>query len=204
MENQFDASLFNEIVQRRRSIYPYQFIKGKKIPDEIIWQVLNNANRAPTHKLTEPWRFTVFSGEGLQYFAQLQIDIYTKYAGENFKEKKLKNLAEYPLMSSHVIAIGMKRSAGISIPEREEIIATACAIENIYLTVSAYELGGYLSTGGITYLKEAKLFFGLEEGDQLIGFFYIGYPGNIKNPLSRRSDIKEKVKWIDHLSGTGY
>ena len=204
MENEFDISRFNAIVKQRRSIYPYQFIKGKKIPDEIIWQILDNANRAPTHKLTEPWRFTVFSGEGLQYFAQLQTDIYTKYAGENFKEKKLKNLAEYPLMSSHVIAIGMKRSVSISIPETEEIIATACTIENIYLTVTAYGLGGYLSTGGITYIKEAKLFFDLEENDQLIGFFYIGYPDNIKNPLSRRGDVKEKVKWIDDLSGTGY
>ena len=204
MENQFDASQFNTIVQQRRSIYPYQFIKGKKIPDEIIWQILDNANRAPTHKLTEPWRFTVFSGEGLPYFAQLQTDIYTKHAGENFKEKKLKNLTEYPLMSSHVIAIGMKRTASISIPETEEIIATACAIENIYLSVAAYGLGGYLSTGGITYLKEAKSFFDLEDTDQLIGFFYIGYPGNIRNPLSKRGDIKEKVKWVNDVSGTGY
>jgi len=204
MENQFDLSQFNAIIQQRRSIYPYQFIKGKKIPDEIIWQILYNANRAPTHKLTEPWRFTVFSGEGLQYFAQLQTGIYTKYAGENFKEKKLKNLAEYPMMSSHVIAIGMKRSANISIPETEEIIATACAVENMYLSVAAYGLGGYLSTGGITYLKQAKSFFDLEEHDHLIGFFYIGYPDKIKNPLSRRSDIKDKVKWVDHLSDTGY
>ena len=100
-------------------------------------------------------------------------------------------------MSSHVIAIGMKRSTHISIPETEEIIAIACAIENIYLTVAAYGLGGYLSTGGITYLKEAKSSFDLEETDQLIGFFYIGYPDDIKNPLSKRGPIKEKVKWID-------
>lgn len=197
MENQFDSSPFNAVVQQRRSIYPYQFIKGKKIPDEIIWQILENANRAPTHKLTEPWRFTVFSGEGLSGFAQLQMDIYTKYAGEKFKEKKLKNLAEYPLMASHVIAIGMKRTTNISIPETEEIIATACAIENIYLSVAAYGLGGYLSTGGITYLQEAKPFFDLEESDLLIGFFYMGYPDIINNPLSKRGPVKEKVRWID-------
>lgn len=204
MENQSNASQFNTIVQDRRSIYPYQFIKGKKIPDEIIWQILDNANRAPTHKLTEPWRFTVFTGEGLQYFAQLQTDIYTKYAGEKFKEKKLKNLAEYPLMSSHVIAIGMKRSTHISIPEEEEMMATACAIENIYLTVAAYNLGGYLTTGGITYIKEAKPFFDLTEHDRLLGFFYAGYPDVIKNPLSKRSPVKEKVKWVDDLSAAGY
>ncbi|MEO9050322.1 MAG: nitroreductase, partial [Ginsengibacter sp.] len=137
------------------------------------------------------------SGEGLHYFAQLQIDIYTKYAGEKFKEKKLKNLEEYPLMASHVIAIGMKRTTSVSIPDTEEIIATACTIENIYLSVAAYGLGGYLSTGGITYLPEAKSYFDLEPGDHLIGFFYIGYPDIINNPLSKRGPVKEKVRWID-------
>lgn len=196
MENKYNTKEFNEVIQNRRSVYPYQFESGKKIRDEIIFQILENANRAPTHKLTQPWRFTVFSGKGLETFADLQTEIYTKYAGSNFKEKKLKNLKEYPLMSSHVIAIGMKRTTEINIPEEEEIIATACAIENIYLSVTAYGLGGYLSTGGITYLEEAKPYFGLEPKDKLIGFFYIGYPKILSNPLSKRTSVNEKTKWI--------
>jgi nitroreductase len=196
MEHQFNVNEFNEIVQTRRSVYPYQFEKGKAVPDEIILQILENANRAPTHKLTQPWRFTVFSGPGLSYFANLQTDIYTKFAGEKFKEKKVKNLLEYPLMSSHVIAIGMKRTTAFSIPEREEIMATACAIENIYLSLNAYGLGGYLSTGGITYLEEAKSYFDLETEDKLIGFFYIGYPAISGIPLSKRVPVEEKIKWV--------
>lgn len=196
MESNFKKEAFNEIVQNRRSIYPYQFEKGQVIADEIIWQILENANRAPTHKLTQPWRFIVFSGEGLKHFAELQTNIYTTYAGENFKEKKVKNLQEYPLMASHVIAICMKRTTNISIPESEEIMATACAIENIYLSVTAYGLGGYLSTGGITYVEEAKPYFDLEPQDKLIGFFYIGVPATILNPLSKRGPVKEKVKWV--------
>jgi len=197
MEHEINATGFNGIIQTRRSVYPYQFEKEKVIADETIWQILENANRAPTHKLTEPWRFTVFSGAGLVYFANLQTDIYRKYAGEKFKEKKVKNLLEYPVMSSHVIAIGMKRTTAFSIPEQEEIIATACAIENIYLSANAYGLGGYLSTGGITYLEEAKPYFDLGPEDKLIGFFYIGYPAIAGIPLSKRTPVKEKVKWIN-------
>ena len=197
MENNYSINEFNSILQNRRSIYPYQFEKGKKIPDEIIRQILENANRAPTHKLTQPWRFTVFTDKGLERFSKMQTEIYTQYAGENFKEKKLKKLEEYPLMSSHVIAIGMKRSTTVSIPEIEEIISTACAIENIYLSLTAYGLGGYFSTGGITYIKEAKPYFNLEEEDKLIGFFFIGYPQDTLAPLSRRAPIDEKIKWIN-------
>ena len=199
MEQKYDLSNFNEIIQTRRSVYPYQFSPDIKIPNEAIWQILENANRAPTHKLTEPWRFTVFTQEGLQYFAKLQTELYSKYAGEKFKEKKLKNLLEYPLMSSHIIAIGMKRSISIPIPEEEELIAVACAVENIYLTVTACGFGGYLSTGGITYFEESKPFFGLAERDKLIGFFYIGGVGELPNPLSKRQPVAEKVNWIDHL-----
>ena len=99
-------------------------------------------------------------------------------------------------MSSHVILIAMKRAASVNIPEIEEIIATACAIENIYLSISAYNLGGYLSTGGITYIEEAKSFFDLEENDKIIGIFYLGCVDHIANPLSKRQPVKEKVEWI--------
>ena len=197
MENNYNINEFNEILQKRRSVYPYQFEKNKIVPDEIIWQVLENANRAPTHKLTQPWRFTVFSGEGLKTFSLLQTENYKKYAGANFKEKKLKNLTEYPLMSSHVIAIGMKRSVAILIPEEEEVIAVGCAIENIYLSLTAYGLGGYLSTGSVGFMKEEKKFFELEDLDKLIGFFFVGYPSELSIPLSKRDPVDQKVKWIN-------
>ena len=154
MEDRYDINQFNSIVQNRRSIYPYQFIKGKAVPDPVIRQILENANRAPTHKLTQPWRFTVFSGKGREVFSEMQTEIYTKYAGENFKEKKLQNLRDYPLFSSHVIVVGMKRTLHISIPETEEIIAVGCAIENIFLSLNAYNLGGYISLVALLILMK--------------------------------------------------
>ncbi len=197
MENQYHIKEFNSIVKNRRSVYPKQFVKDKTIPDEMIYEILENANRAPTHKLTQPWRFTVFAGKGRELLADLQTDIYTKYAHENFNEKKLKNLREYPLLSSHVIVVGMKRSVTTAIPEIEEIIATACAIENLFLSLTAYGLAGYLSTGGITYMQEAKSHFDLGPEDKLIGTFYMGYPEDLSNPLTKRTTIYEKVKWIN-------
>lgn len=199
MEQNYDTDQFNSIIQNRRSIYPAQFEKDKIIPEDIIWQILENANRAPTHKLTQPWRFTVFSGKGRENFADLQTHIYTRFAGENSKEKKLKKLHDYPLLSSHVIVIAMKRSEATTIPEVEEIIAVACAIENIYLSLTAYNLAGYFSTGGITYLEKAKPYFDLEEGDKLIGTFFLGYPQEIISPLTKRTSVVKKVKWIKRL-----
>ncbi len=182
----------NTIIQNRRSVYPYQYEAGAKVDDAIIWQILNNANCAPNHKKTAPWRFTVFVGDGLQRFASMQVELYKKHHGDENK-MKLKKLAEYPLMASHIIAICMKRTAG-KLPEIEEVLAIGCAIENMYLTASAYGLGCYLTTGGITYMEETKALFGLSDEDKMIGFFYIGKIKDVPSAINR-NDVSEKVKW---------
>lgn len=190
---QFDTDMINSLIQNRRSTFISQFVAGKRIPDEIIWQALENANRAPTHKLTEPWRFTVFSGDGLQKMAAFQAALY-KAESDKIKQDKYEKLLSNPLQCSHVIAVGMKRSN--KVPEIEEIEAVACAVQNIYLTITAYGVGGYFSTGGITYYDEARSFFGLGEHDKLLGFFYIGYVAT-PSLQSKRQPVKDKVRWIE-------
>jgi len=190
------ADFLNSIIKDRKSIFPYQYEKGKRVPDEIIWQILENANRAPNHKQTEPWRFSVLTGEALQQFGELQQKLYKENSGAAFTEEKYQRLLDYPLMSSHVISIGMKRSEK-NLPETEEIAAVACAVENMYLSVTAYGLGSYWTTGGITYMEAAKPYFDLAPADKLLGFFYIGYMAKPSEIISKRNPIKEKVTWVD-------
>ncbi|MFI5154765.1 MAG: nitroreductase [Chitinophagales bacterium] len=194
-EVSLSPELVSNLIRSRRSVFVNQFVPGKKIPDNIIYEILENANWAPTHKKTEPWRFMVFTGPGLQKLATFQSDMYKKNAGGKFKEDKFRKLATTPLDCSHVISISMKRSLEANIPEVEEIAAVACAVQNIYLSVTAYGLGGYWTTGGVTYMKEAKPFFHLEEDDRLMGFFYLGYV-QIPPVRSTRGPIEEKTVWV--------
>jgi nitroreductase len=89
----------------------------------------------------------------------------------------------------------MKRDEKKSVPEIEEIGAVFCAVENMYLTATAYGLGAYLSTGGITYFEEAKECFGLGKDDKILGFFHVG---KIKNtlPEGSRRPSEEKITWV--------
>ena len=187
---------FNQLVKDRRSVFPKQFVPGKAVDNNIIQQIMDNATWAPNHGNAEPWLFTVFSGKGLQTFADLQSDLYKKEAGENFVEAKYIKLQQQPLLASHVIAIGMKRTVTKRIPETEDIEAVSCAVQNIYLSVTAYGLGGYWTTGGITYMENAKYLFGLEEEDKLLGFFYIGHIA-VPSPVAKRRPMHEKVIWVN-------
>ncbi|WP_276368304.1 nitroreductase [Chryseolinea sp. H1M3-3] len=193
----FNPEWLNEVIERRRSVYQQQYT-GERVSDAIVNQMLKNANWAPTHKLTEPWRFVVFTGDGLLRLAQFQAEVYKKVTSNDnsFKEDRYQNLLTKPMQSSHIIAVGMKRDPKKSVPEIEEIGAVFCAIQNMYLTATAYGVGAYLSTGGVTYFEDAKEFLGLGPDDKLLGFFNIGMP-NRDMPHGKRKPIEEKIRWID-------
>lgn len=186
---------FNNLARYRRSVFTAQFDTAKKIPDETVRQIITNATWAPNHGQSEPWFFKVFAGQGLHTFAHIQSTLYKETAGNGFKEDKFLKLQQQPLLASHIISIGMKRTTAKQIPEIEDIEAVACAVQNIYLSVAAYGLGGYWTTGGITYNDKAKYFFGLEEPDRLLGFFYMGYIA-IPSPNATRQPIEQKVEWV--------
>ena len=193
----FDIAVFNQLIKSRRSVFPKDYT-GEKVDDAIVHQMLENANWAPTHKLTEPWRFVVFTGEGLKKLAAFQSECYKLISTANgtFREDRYQNLLTKPMESSHIIAVGMKRDEKKGVPEIEEIGAVFCAVENIYLTATAYGIGCYLSTGGVTNFEEAKEFFGLGKEDKLLGFINIGMPKGAL-PEGRRKSIEEKVKWVN-------
>ena len=189
------AEILNELIRNRRSVFPRQYEEGKSIPDEVIRQILENATWAPNHGQTEPWHFVVFSGEGLKTLGHFQSELYKESSGERFKEATYQNLQANPLKASHVIALGMKRDPNKKFPEVEEIAAVSAAVQNIYLSVTAYGLGGYWTTGGVTYNERAKSFFGLGEDDKLLGFFYIAYVA-VPSPAGKRKPLEEKVVWV--------
>lgn len=189
--------LINNIIRDRRSFFPKEYT-GEVIPDEVVKQMLENANWAPTHGRTEPWRFFVFAGDGRKTFADFQSNMYKELTpAENFDEAKFKKMSEMPLLASHVIGVAMQRQPSEQIPEVEEIEAVACAVQNMYLTVTAYGYGGYWSSGGVTYKKEAKSYFGLGDKDHLLGFFYVGVPKEGIKKEGLRKPIEDKVTWIN-------
>jgi len=190
-----DTSSFNALIRNRRSIFPNMYT-GEPVDDKVIEQMLENANWAPTHKLTQPWSFRVFSKGGLKKLADFQSELYKKLSSEkgNYLESKYEMLRTKPLKASHVISIGMKRDPNERLPEIEEIEAVACSVQNMSLTAAAYGVGCYWGSGGITYAEEAKPFFGLGDRDRLLGFLFVGMPKSIHE--GRREPITGKVEWV--------
>jgi nitroreductase len=193
--SQYPTEIINQLIRNRRSVLLDQFT-GERVDDSIVKQMLENANWAPNHGRTEPWRFFVFTGEGLKQLGEFQANLYKEITpADKFDEANFNKLKSNPLKASHIIAIAMKRQESGKIPEIEEVEAVACAVQNMYLTATAYGVGGYWGSGGVTYKEEAKEFFGLGTNDKLLGFFYLGVPKS-DLPDGKRTSIDEKVTWI--------
>ena len=192
----FNLTEFDALIHGRRSVFPEQY-SGEAIDRDLVRQILEHATCAPTHKRTEPWRFTVFMGSGRARLASLQSECYKAVteANKTFKEERYKSLQNKPFQSACVIVIGMKRDEKKGVPEVEEMGAVFCALENIYLSTAANGLAGYFSTGGVTYFEEAKALFGLGPEDRLLGFFHMGVPKEWPAPHERKP-VDAVTHWV--------
>lgn len=188
MREDFEA--ITQIIKHRRAVFPPSYIT-KEIPKELLITLLDCANTAPTHKLTQPWRFTVFRSSGLARLGNELAEVYKAHTpAEQFLEKKYESTREKVLKSGAVVAIIVSYSGAV--PQWEELAATACAVENLWLAASAAGLGGYWSSPGtVKYMDE---FLRLAGNEECLGFFYMGYHdepvrGAIRNPITA------KIRW---------
>uniref|UniRef100_A0A7S1LFL9 Nitroreductase domain-containing protein n=1 Tax=Alexandrium catenella TaxID=2925 RepID=A0A7S1LFL9_ALECA len=199
------------LLKGRRSIFPKDYNgRGRAIADEDIQLLLEGANWAPTHKRTEPWRFVVFRGEGMNRVLEATVEgnraaSTEDRGGETFEawfadweqsvEKKWKRC-------DVLIALSMLRQAQPDkcLPEWEELSAVACAVQNLHLMATALGLAGYWSSWNVTGRDSeamAKL-LGLsrEAGDRCLGFFVLGSSDLVGKVRCGRGSIDEKTRWI--------
>lgn len=182
-----------DLLRSRSSIFPAMYT-DEPIDDAIIEEMLENANWAPNHKKTEPWRFKVIKGAARQRLAAELSSTYKRVTPEaSFSEKKFSKLSKIPMRAGALIAICMKRDPAESLPEWEEVAAVAMAVQNLWLTATAYGLGGYWSSPGI--VKHLGEFLGLEDGERCLGLFYLAHHKAPEIPRERGA-IADKVEWI--------
>lgn len=182
------------VIRRRRSVYPKMY-NDQPIAEELIREILENANWAPTHRNTEPWRFRVFRGEALHRLGEFLAGQYKAHTPEEqFSDMKFKKMSDSPKRSGAVIAICMQRDPENRVREWEEIAAVSCAVQNMWLTCTAHGIGSYWSTPG--YILEADEWLGLLPGERCLGLFYMGWYDDVELP-AKRGNLDDKVLWIN-------
>jgi len=180
------------IIKTRRSIFPASFI-AKEISLDILTQILEAANYAPSHKLTQPWRFTVIRKEAKTRLGLRMAEHYKAGAGENFLQKKYDSFIEKAAQADCILAINVQFHPD-KLPAWEEVASTACAVQNMALAAHAFNIGGYWSTPGIIHHLDD--FLQLNADEKCHGLFYLGYH-NAPEAEAKRTPMADKINWLD-------
>ncbi len=192
------AFTISQWIKNRKSTFMNGLKEGGKIDDEIIKKLLENANWAPSHGLVQAWHFKVFAGEGVKTFFKVQQKIYKQITPpDKFFDFKYHDYDNKWKRVSHIIAIVAKRDPKKLFPKQEDLVSTACATENIYLSLQEFGIAGYLSTGDVCYSQPMREYLGLNPDDEPVGFFILGVPDeSVIRPERKRIAVSEKTEWI--------
>ena len=189
------TSKVNTLIRSRRAVFPKMY-NGTPITDQEIRDILENANWAPTHKKTEPWRFVVFHGEGLTTLSEWMAQKYKKQAEQkgDFSEVRYQKFQQKPLQCNYVLGICLHRDPEERLPEWEEIAALACAVQNMWLTCAAFGIGCYWSTP--SFVVDSPDFPAMQEGWQCKGLFYMGR-WDVQELPAVRTPVEDKLVWVN-------
>jgi nitroreductase len=185
-----------EAIKTRRSISRF---KPDPPPRELIEKILDAGTWAPTHHLTEPWRFFVLTGRAREKLGEVMAQaLAEELADPNSQESRVKIDAEKqrPLRAPVIIAVAASPKQDPNVVELEEIVATSAAIQNMLLAAHALGLGAILRTGKAAYRKKVKDFFGLSDREYLLGFIYLGYP-DAQPQKGFRTPFQNKTVWLE-------
>ncbi len=164
-------------------------------PRELIARILEAGRWAPNHHLTEPWRFFVLTGEARNGLGEAMATAAARLAEtREAAERAYQRAVDKPLRAPYVIAIAAVPDP--SVPEVEEVAATAAAGQNMLLAAHALGLAAMWRSGELAFTPEVREFLGLPESAQVLGFLYVGFPA-MEPPKRDRKPVDEVAVWWD-------
>ena len=182
-------------IETRRSIGR---VKQDPVPRDLIERILESAVHAPNHRITEPWRFHVFTGKGRGELARVRAEIARLQAeaegeDEELAAGKISRERKKAFRAPVVVAV-ICESGRDEVETLENYAACAAAVQNMLLTAHALGLGAMWRTGPVACHDHMREFLDLEEGDKVVAHLYLGFPDMGERPR-RRAPAKEKTVW---------
>jgi nitroreductase len=147
-------------------------------------QIFRAALRAPDHGRLRPWRFVVIADQQRQRFGDV-LAASLKQRDPGASPDSLARERQKALRAPVIVVVAAQIKPSEKIPEVEQIVSAGAAAQNVMLAVHALGYGAMWRTGAPAYDAEVKRALGLEAGDTIIGFIYIGTRTGGSAPVSR-------------------
>ena len=155
-----------QAIRGRRSVGAFS---DRAVPRATVAELIEVATWAPTHHLTQPWRFTVLAGEARAALAAAIVAADPAAGVARTAHAKLTRAPVCVVVGQHV------PPDADPILEREDYAACACAVQNLLLAAQAAGLASKWSTGALAESDAAKRHLDLGPGDRIVAYVYLGY-----------------------------
>lgn len=180
------------LIRRRRSIGRSE----GELSRTAIGHLIEAATWAPNHHLTEPWKFTVLTGDARrklgEFWAKTRADELA-LEGEK-RDGFMQGEAKKPLRAPVLIIVSARTDPDPAVAE-EDFAATSAAVQNLLLVAEERKYSAMWRTGDIVYSAAVKKYLGLEESDKIVAVVYIGERGvSDAQPQTRKPPV---ITWLE-------
>ena len=165
----------DQAIRSRRTIKAFE---PKPLDRETLTELLELARWAPNHRLTQPWRFRVI---GPETFAGLAA------AGQPNEAEKLSR--------APTLVVASAQLTGDDYQNREDVLATACAVYVVLLAAHARGLASYWRTPALFETKAGREAVGLGADEEFVALIHLG--GASSTPTAKdRKPVGEYVTFL--------
>ena len=201
-----EQSILKNIIEHRRDIRGNRFI-DKEIDSNILNELLNSAIHAPSVGFSQPWEFVLIKELQKRELIYQEFKKQNEKAKKIFKDKELyKDLKLEGIKESYLnIAVLYKKPnqevLGQTVQKKMGEYSVVCAIQNLWLTALAYNIGiGWVS---ILRPKKIKEILNIQKEYKLVGYLCVGYVENFTDipeleiiGWDKKRDLSEVVRWV--------
>jgi nitroreductase len=154
--------------------------------------ILAAAARAPDHGRLRPWRFILVRGPARERFGALLAEqlrrTHPQIGEESLQRERLKALRA-PL----IIVVAAHCDPAVKIPVIEQTLSAGAAAHAMMLAAFALGFNAMWKTGAAAYDAAVKEALGLEPGDAIVGFLYVGTESG-ERPPAVVSEWRDRVR----------
>jgi len=182
-------------------------VLSEPAPSEAdLTTLLSAGMRVPDHAGLKPWHFHVITDQGLQRLSELYVEATTidlsSKAGliegtsidEHAFNEKMAKVAKMPFRAPMIIVISTQYVEHNKVPEQEQLVAAGCCAHAMQMAAFSLGYGAMWRTGDLAYNDTVKEGLGIDKGNEIAGFLYIGTPTKAPH-IKPAKDFSDKVTY---------
>ena len=162
--------------------------------DEELRTILRAATRVPDHGKLFPWRFIIFEGDARARMGET-IAACLRQSDPSVSPERLDIERARFLRAPVIVGVVSRVKSGIPIPEWEQKLSAGAVCQTMLIAATAMGFVANWITEWCAYDSRVGERLGLDVGERIAGFVYIGKPSV---PLEERvrPELEKLVSWF--------